>query len=403
MKNNKRGLQINGICTNTDDCNGCAACMNICHQNAIQMKSTKGFYYPEINISKCVKCNRCKTICPVDRGVNISSPDKRMAIKKAKAYALIHNDKKIQRLSSSGGAFDLLSRLVLDNDGIVYGAAFDEKYDVKHICITKYEDINLLYGSKYVQSNIDFTFRDIKKHLESGKSVLFCGTPCQVAGLKAFLVHDYSRLITIDFICHGIPSPTVWQKYIKEIIERYKQPIINVNFRDKRNGWKDFGTSIVFENQEEYYLEHYKDTYMKGFLLDLTLRKSCYSCRFKGKNRCSDITLADFWGVEINLKDLFNSNGVSLVITNTDIGHSLISRLSDGAFVIETDIDTALLYNKSYYHSVKPHFAREKFFQNLESADSVSTLIEKCLIPNYGRRIINKIKRIMTKRKSHEV
>ena len=306
----------------TDKCTGCTACENVCKFNAIKMQDDKdGFKYPHIDENLCVDCKACEKVCPLNSKKEIKRFENR-------AYACFCNDNSLRLKSSSGGIFSVIAIKILEDNGVVYGAAFDEEYKVKHLRVNKIEDIEKLRGSKYVQSNLDGIFKDIEAELKSGQKVLFSGTQCQVAGLLSYLKNEYSNLYTLDFICHGVPSPKVWKKYLefrKKIDNQDK--ILGINFREKSMlGWDKYEMNIKYSNRE-YRNINSEDLYMKAFLGDVSLRKSCYECDFKGKERKSDITLADFWGVKKVMPSMYGKEGTSAVMTNSKKGQELFLSL----------------------------------------------------------------------------
>lgn len=221
------------------------------------------------------------------------------------AYACYSKNEAVRIRSSSGGIFYMLGEEVLGTGGVVFGAAFDSDWSVKHRHVDSKDELILLMGSKYIQSNIGDTYKQVKCFLKNGRQVLFCGTPCQIAGLKRFLNRNYDNLILVDFICHGVASPEVWKQYLDEISEG--KEIESISFRDKTRGWSKFSLKIKYRDGTEYLESPYIDPFMRAFLKDIIQRPACYQCRFKGLERESDMTLADFWGIKNILP---HSNGV---------------------------------------------------------------------------------------------
>jgi len=321
-------------------CSGCRTCELLCPYNAIEMKEdARGFIYPNINKEKCIKCGLCVKRCPIN--------NKEEEVDKV-AYAAYNKDEEERLKSSSGGIFSILARYILEKNGVVFGAAFDTEFNVRHICISRLEDIMLLRGSKYVQSDIGDSYKNAKKYLEEGKLVYFSGTPCQIEGLKAYISKEYTNLYTQDVICHGVPSPKVWKTYLKS----KKKDIYGVNFRAKeKNTWGDFDLKVEYKNSKEY-INHEKDEYMKLFLNNHILRESCYQCKFKKKNRASDFTLADFWGINNIDKSMNDEKGTSLIILNSDKAKRLIQEVSNQIVKKEVNLDDAIKYNLSMIKSV---------------------------------------------------
>lgn len=212
-------------------CCGCSACMNICPNNAIKMKiDNKGFKYPIVDDEKCVNCGLCDKVCPYNNEYT-----KKEIYNKSVAYGGWNNNDEIRKNSTSGGIFSAISKYVLDNNGLICGAIYDDNLKVIHEIVDNIENLKKINGSKYVQSDMKDNFKKIKKYLEDGKLVLFSGTPCQVSGLNSFLGKEYENLYTCDIVCHGVPSPKVFEKYKKELEKAKNSEIININFRDKES------------------------------------------------------------------------------------------------------------------------------------------------------------------------
>lgn len=367
------------------DCCGCYACYSICPKQCITMKADEeGFWYPVVNQDKCINCNLCEKICPV-----INPIDRNTSLKLS--YAMKNKDEESRLRSSSGGMFYLLAENIIRQNGMVYGAGFDGDFSVKHIKINKEEEIRLLQGSKYLQSSIGNTYVQVKKDLEGDKKVLFTGTPCQIEGLKNFLRKDYINLFTMDFICHGVPSPMIWKEYLNEIRDNKQGEIKKVYFRDKKLGWKLFSLKIIFD-KDTYINDLNQDLYMKGFLQDLYLRPSCYNCKFKKINRLSDITVADFWGIEKVLPKMDDDKGTSLIIIHTDKGKQLFDILFDKMIVNEVNMNEALKYNPSMIKSVKYNEKRKEFFERFINEKTLTTLIFQYTKITLTKQIQQKIK-----------
>lgn len=371
-----------------EDCCGCYACYNICPKECITMESdNEGFWYPKIDKNKCIDCNLCEKVCPIINKFNSS-------LYEEKSYAVFNKNEKIRLESSSGGFFSLLAEYVINNHGNVYGAVFDEKFNVKHIKITSFQDIELLRGSKYVQSKINNIFKSVKFDLKNDKMVLFTGTPCQIAGLQSFLQKKYDNLILMDIVCHGVPSPLVWQRYIDELKQKYKQDIKSIYFRDKSTGWKTYSVKFLFD-KDEYKNFGFKDIYMKGFLNDIYLRPSCYNCNFKGIERVSDITVADFWGIEKVLPKMDDDKGTSLIVIHSEKGKQLFDELNDKMILNKVDLDEAIKYNPSMIRSVQYNEKRKAFFVELNFGKKLTDLIKKYTKVSFERQIKNKLKSII--------
>lgn len=361
----------------TDRCTGCCACLNICPKDAISMnEDNEGFKYPVVDKNKCIKCGLCIKVCPtIDKQVKIRD--------NIKAYACINKNTDIRLKSSSGGIFSAVADYILNNNGVVFGAAFDEKWNVEHAYIEDSGDLDKLRTSKYVQSYIGFSYKRIKEFLEIDKLVLFTGTPCQIAGLKAYLGRDYDNLYCVDIICHGVPSPMVWRKYL---IENYDiDNIQEINFRNKHTGWSNFSFKIQYTNKA-IIENRSSNLYMLGFLHDLYLRPSCYNCNFKTIERGSDITIADFWGINKILPEMNDDKGTSLIFLQSDKGKILLDKISGSIKIAEVDVGKSVHFNSSMIKSVPKHRFRDSFFSELNSKNkSVSSLIEKYYL-NKGLR-----------------
>lgn len=300
-----------------DKCTGCFACYNICPRNAIIMKEDEfGYVYPEIEEDKCIHCNLCKKICPSLNRVTFYQTQK--------CYAVYSKNSQIRNKSTSGGIATTLSQYIIENKGIVYGAAFTEEGNVEHIRVSQKEDLYRLQGSKYVHSYINQILPELKQDLESDKLVLFVGTPCQIAGVRKFLNKDYSKLILVDIICHGVPS----QKYLKDAILNIKGNLNldRVNFR--KNNQYQF--QIIQENREVCCVPIEKSSYVEAFIRTITLRENCYHCMYASKERVSDITIGDFWGLSKESK-LYNQaeKGVSVMLVQTDKGKEILQQCSN--------------------------------------------------------------------------
>lgn len=369
-----------------EDCCGCYACYNICPKECITMESdNEGFWYPNIDKNKCINCNLCEKVCP------IINPVKRNDSKKI-AYAGMNKDEQIRIKSSSGGIFSILAEYIIKNNGIVYGAGFDEDFNINHKRILVSADLDLLRGSKYVQSSIGNIYRQVKNDLESNKQVLFTGTPCQIEGLRSYLKKEYINLVTMDFICHGVPSPLVWKKYLEEMKKSKQENIKNIYFRNKDIGWKVFSLKIIFD-EKIYINDLSNDLFMKGFLQDVYLRPSCYSCKFKKINRISDITVADFWGIKKVLPKMDDDKGTSLIVIHSEKGKQLFDELSEKMILNEVNLNEAIKYNPSMISSVKYNEKRNAFFAELNSGKDLIYLLSKYTKISFIKKLKNKIKR----------
>ena len=297
------------------ECTGCFACYNACTRKAVIMKlDAEGFYKPEIDYDKCSSCGNCSRACPVMSFNNNNSSE-------AKVYAGFSNDDSIRAESSSGGIFSEIARMIIENDGIVYGAAWGKDLKVYHTSASSMDELKLLRSSKYIQSNIGYSYREAANSLKSGKKVLFTGVPCQIAALKK-MIPDNENLILVDVLCHGVPSYKVFEKYIQS--KAGNEKVVLFTFRDKSKGWSKYSTRIVLQSGREYNCITKEDPFFHGFICDLYLNKSCYNCRFSRLPRVGDVTIGDFWRIS---EDLFDERGVSVILVNNDKGERVINNL----------------------------------------------------------------------------
>ena len=369
---------------NKVDCCGCHSCYNICPTQAIKMQADEyGFKYPIVDQNKCINCGLCEKVCPI---INKITRDN-----KPEAYAIINKDEDVRKKSSSGGVFTLIAERIIEKGGVVFGASFDEKFIVKHIKVENNDGLQKLRGSKYVQCDINKTYTEAKEILETGRTVLFTGTPCQINGLYSFLNKNYDNLYTQDIICHGVPSPKVWKNYLGYRNKIDKQVPIKINFRQKDNGWKEFAMSFKYA-KKTYLKDHGEDLYMKAFLSNLSLRDSCYECNFKDKKRISDITLGDFWGINNILPDMNDNRGISLVIINSEKGKELLENISNKIIKKQVDFEESIKYNSAMIHSVPLNKNREKFLRKIDSKNFSILCFKYIRIPNLNKKISNKIK-----------
>lgn len=345
--------------TDKQNCCGCYACYNICPQKCISMQSDdEGFWYPVVDMEKCIDCGLCEKVCPI--------LNKKIIENQPVAYACINKDDKIREKSSSGGVFTVIAEKVIANNGVVFGAGFDGEFNVIHSWTDCVEGLSNFRGSKYVQSCIGDTYRQVQDFLKQRLQVLFSGTPCQIAGIRSYLGKDYDNLICLDIVCHGVPSPKVWQIYKMYLEKVYQAKAQRITFRRKNCGWKLYSMSFSFDNDIEYSQKLTKDIFMQGFLKSLYLRPSCYNCKFKTLNRQSDITLADFWGIQNVLPEMDDDKGTSLVFVNSANGKSMFDQIKDKILYKEVDINKAVSYNSSAIKSVEANPEREKFFEELD-------------------------------------
>lgn len=304
------------------------------------------------------------------------------------AYACKNKNRELRLRSSSGGVFYALACEVINHGGVVFGARFNENWEVVHSCCNEVLELQALLGSKYVQSCLGNVFDQVKQYLDSSKVVLFTGTPCQISGLKGYLNHDYKNLVLVDFVCHGVPSPKVWKDYLSENFDVSK--IKNISFREKTDGWKKYSLRVDTESGT-YRKQKNKDWYMKGFLKNIYLRPSCYECAFKGYERQANITLADFWGVEKVLPEFYDEDGVSLLLINDKRGQEIWNTVENQFICQEVSIKKALEKNSAIFNSPVRPVGRNQFF----STDGTVQKRVRIITGDYFiAKVIKKLKKV---------
>lgn len=351
------------------DCCGCGACSQICPRKCIEMKSDEeGFYYPRVDKEACIYCGLCDSICPI----LVSKRDESDKAVRQDAYVAYHLDETIRLKSSSGGVFTALAENVIQHGGTVFGAAFDQDFLVHHIGVEDLNSLDKLRGSKYLQSRTEDTYAEAKAALNQGRQVLYSGTGCQIAGLKAFLKQDYPNLLTVDILCHGVPSPLLWKRYLVELEHRYGAKTQQISFRKKDPGWKLFSLSLLFFNSQVYMHTFKEDPYMQMFLNNICLRPSCYECKFKAVHSQADITLGDCWGIEEYMPEIDDDKGVSVIFVHTENGFGAVYRIASSVYSQKADYQS--VQQTMVYESVKQHPHRKKFFMALANGESSSRL-----------------------------
>ncbi|WP_408071402.1 Coenzyme F420 hydrogenase/dehydrogenase, beta subunit C-terminal domain [Butyrivibrio sp. JL13D10] len=366
---------------NKADCTGCHSCMTVCPRRCITMASDKqGFKYPIVNADDCINCKLCDKVCHMKRDDLRSKP--------YKAYAAKNNNENERMSSSSGGIFVAVAKWVIGKGGSVYGAAFDEKFRVHHVRVTKEEDLEQLQTSKYVQSDIENTYIQAIADLEDDKYVLFTGTPCQIGGLKSFLNKEYDKLILQDIMCHGVPSPKLWSKYIKELgIGEIKK----ICFRDKSDGWSEYHVKIEGTKKNIYDVFN-KNTYMRAFIADASLRPSCYNCRYKHLDYAGDYILADFWGVSSICPEMNDNKGVSLFLVNSTKGERLFDVIKGQVEFKEVDLNSALSKNGAAINGAAMNEKNKALFEHIDDM-TVHGIVEKYIRGSLWNRVKNKLLR----------
>ncbi|MBR6740805.1 MAG: Coenzyme F420 hydrogenase/dehydrogenase, beta subunit C-terminal domain [Clostridia bacterium] len=373
-------------------CCGCHACASVCPKGCIEMVADgEGFLYPNVDTDACIGCGKCERVCPL---TNENKRDEGQA----EAYAAVSNDSSIRAESSSGGVFTLVAEAVIDRGGAVFGAAFNEDLELENIAVESKDELSRLRGSKYLQSRIGDSYRLAKDMLEGGRPVLFSGTPCQVAGLKSYLGRDYDALICIDVACHGVPSPKVWEKYLRFREQKADSNVKIVRFRDKSDSWKSYCVRFEFENGSVYRERADKDPYMRAFIGDVCLRPSCHTCKFKAGAVRSDITLADFWGVNRIMPEMDDDKGTSLVIANSQKGRALLQSIGGRMRIAKTDADAAFSYNPAIIRPSAQSPNRDAFLADLDRM-SFDLAVKKYCTPPLSVRIKRAIRKALSKAK----
>jgi len=383
--------------TDKQDCCGCNSCVQCCPKSCITMcEDEEGFLYPEVDENVCVDCGLCEKVCPV---LHQAEDRKPLAV-----YAAKNKNEEIRRQSSSGGVFTALAEEVIKDGGVVFGARFDEHWEVKHDYTETVEGLSIFRGSKYVQSRIEDCYQKVEQFLRAGRKVLFSGTPCQAAGLKLFLRKEYDYLLTVDFICHGVPSPGVWREYLKEEIARQcdgknivlSHPVLNdreariesISFRNKCLGWKRFSFVLTLSLSDGYGDNKLvllseplnKNIFLRGFLANLYLRPSCHICPAKSLKSGSDITIGDFWGIQNVMPEIDDDKGVSAVMVSTEKGKEIWGEITTINY--EVAFDDVVAANSALIHSVNLNRYRNMFYgsrmNTIEMRVASSTSISFC-------------------------
>ena len=370
------------------NCCGCAACVQICPKQCISMQAdSEGFLYPAVDADICVQCGVCERVCPVLHNPTLSA-------KKPEIYAAYALDTDIREVSSSGGIFSLLAEWVLNHQGLVFGAAFDEDFSVHHIKVESAADMYKLRGSKYLQSRIENTYAEAKTALEEGKMVLFSGVGCQIAGLRTYLKKDFDNLYTADVLCHGVPSPRLWEKYVREQESCICSNITSASFRSKVQGWKVFSMEHYFDNGQRYCKSLTEDSFMQCFLRNICLRPACHNCQFKKFPRVSDLTIGDAWGIADYMPDMDDDRGTSLVIINSSRGNQLWNAVKNQTKFRKGKMEQLLPPSADSRRSVRPHYRRNRFFRDMEKGVSMEKLAKLSRKPLH-RRVLSFGKRVL--------
>lgn len=370
---------------NKAECSGCTACQQICGHGSITMQTDEdGFLFPVKDLTTCVNCGLCEKVCPFDKpNYNNTLTD---------AYATMAKSSEERIKSSSGGLFYLIAKKVIELGGIVYGAILDDNMEVHHAHAESLAELTPLRGSKYVQSSLNDTYREIRSHLRAGRLVYFTGVGCQVAGLKSFLIKSYDNLLTSDLVCHGVPNQKLFDEHIAYLENKYKGKVVDYKFRDNK-GWGGC-EKVYIEKKPGKIKIHTLPTYdlspyLYSFMYSMTMRISCYSCPFAKIPRQGDITLADYWGAQVYFPELDNSKGVSLITINTPKGNEIIKSIESELIIEKSNIEDASHYNGNLVHNTEMPPIRSSIFELIRK-DGYNRIAKTIFRPPYYNKLFVK-------------
>ena len=380
------------------NCSGCTACASICSRNCIEMKEdSEGFKYPVVDTVKCVQCGACDKVCPIKNPIQEEVVPQR-------AYLVQHNDEKIRLDSSSGGAFTAIASVILEKGGVVFGAAYDDYFHVHHTYVENVYDLKKFRNSKYVQSDMGDSFKQTKQFLNDGRWVCFSGTPCQIEGLSKYLGRQHDGLVLVDVVCHGIPSPLIWDKYLEYQKTDVDKPD-NIRFRDKYYGYKYSTMSIIQNGKNIYHAGSQLDPMLRAFFSDICDRPSCYSCPFKKRYRVSDLTIWDCFSVYDFDKKKDDDKGTTRVLCHTEKGTAVVQEMKSIARCLEVEPDKLVAGVKEMLESVRVNPKRTIFMKDASMLSGMDlfnkyypitwkvkfkTLVRKMLLMTGGYRAVKK-------------
>lgn len=373
-----------------DKCCGCQACVNVCPKGCITMKyDEEGYIYPVVDTEKCIGCNLCTKVC------HLTNKDavKKSFIEDRKFYAAYNKDSDTMKNSSSGGIFWLLAKKFIGENGVVYGVEQTSLYTVEHKRAETIDDCAPFRKSKYLQSDVNDSYKKVKEDLLNNRKVLFTGTPCQVAGLYSFLGKEYDNLYTLDVVCHGVPSMKVFKKYIKELEEDKNKKATQIVWRDKSKGWGPNRVCVTFDDGDKLVQNSKENLFQFGFLKNVYLRPSCYKCKYAKLPRIADVSLADFWGYEGVLKEENNNRGLSIVILCSKKGIEMFEAVSKD--IKYHDVSEEYVKSKSRHAYLHPeeNYDREYFFRDIDKY-SFNKLAEKYIKPTTAKgKVMKKLRR----------
>lgn len=378
---------------NKVDCCGCNACGDACAHGAITFKTDiEGFWYPEVDKAKCVDCGLCEKVCPI---INIKEL-KKNDLPQSICYAAEHKNMEVVFDSTSGGLFSALADLMYKSEGYVGGAVFNEDFSVRQYISNDKEDLVRIRSSKYLQSSLEGFYKQVRDLVRKGEHVLVCGSPCQMAALRAFLKKDYENLIIADYICRGTNSPKVWRKYLDSFEERYGSKVVYCKAKSKEYGWRNLTQKVILANGKHVYETKDQSNYTKGYLqTGVYCRPSCYDCKFKGYPRISDITLADFWGIEKINTSMEKNLGTSLVMINSKKGEAYFEKVKKRINYIEVPFKSIEAGNPSLNKPLESaKVDRKQFFEDLDKM-SFLQIADKYILKSNRISIKRKIKGVL--------
>ncbi len=376
----------------TEQCYLCRACVTACPVNAISFaKQSRDFFYPLIDSSKCIECQHCEAVCPA-----LTEQREIPAAKEHKAWIAWNPDRQKRLSSTSGGVFIALAEDMLARGGYVCGAVLDEAFQVRHIVSNRHEDMLRMMGSKYVQSDMTGIYEEIQALLKKNEAVLFSGCPCQVAALHRYLGTSYVNLLCVEVVCHGISSPLLWEQYMKLREQIHGGKLKSAEFRSKKNGWHESSVRLRFDNGKEYEEPYYRDAFAGSMVKNITLKESCYQCKFKEFVSGADMTMGDFWGANVEAPELDDNLGLSAVVTHTASAEAWLRALPLN--LKQYDLQIFLKYNSSMMESATVSPTRAEFYQTVEKkgyARAIRKHLFESRISKAKRSLKNKLKQLM--------